>query len=160
MEITTSAEDMSDHSDVISDLNCLGVVYGAEMPVYAGTGWTAVRDQVVREPTGSNDHWVEQTALLYPTGERAKHFFNMSYDVWQNCAKSSVAVDDADHATTYIWNFESVKKVGDSIIMQDSSQEEASGWACQHALGVVSNLISESFACGFTVSDEAEQIVK
>jgi PknH-like extracellular domain len=159
MEVTTSAEDMSDHSDVVSDLNCLGAVYGAEMPVYAGSGWSAVRDQVVREPTGSNDHWVEQTAVLYPSGNKAKDFFNTSRDVWQNCAKSSVAVNDANHTTTYFWNFENVKKSGDSIITQDSSQEGANGWACQHALGVVSNLIAESFACGFGVSDEADQIV-
>jgi predicted small secreted protein len=160
MAVTTSAEDMSDHSDVVSDLNCLGAVYGAETPVYAGSGWTAVRDQVVREPTGSNDHWVEQTAVLYPPGDKAKDFFKASHDAWQNCAKSSVTVDDTNHTTSYIWNFENVKKPGDSIITQDSSQEEANGWACQHAMGVVSNLIAESFACGYRVSDEAEQIVK
>jgi hypothetical protein len=159
MEVTTSAEDMSDHSDVISDADCLGAVYGAETPVYAGSGWTAVRDQVIREPTTDNDHWVEQAAVLFPASDKAKKFFDKSRDQWQKCANSGVAVDDPDHTERYIWNFESVQKAGDNIITQNSSQEDSNGWACQHAMGLVSNVNIESFACSYNVSDEAQQIV-
>ena len=130
MEATTSAQDMSDHTDVVSDLNCLGVVYGAEMPVYAGSGWTAVRDEVIREPTGDNDHWVEQVAVLYPSGDKAKDFLQTSHDLRHDCAKSSVAVDSSDHTSTSIWDFQNVKKSGDSIITQESSQQDSNGWAC------------------------------
>jgi hypothetical protein len=159
MQVTTSAEDMTDHSDVISDKDCLGAVYGAETPVYAGSGWTAVRDQVVREPTSDNDHWVEQAAVLLPSADNANKFFAASADQWQKCANSAVAVDDSDHTARYIWNFESVQKAGAQMITQNSSQEDSNGWACQHALGVVSNVITQGFACGYDISDEAEQIV-
>ena len=50
MTITVELEEMSDHSAEVSDPDCLGAIYGAEDLVYAGTGWTAMRDQVAREP--------------------------------------------------------------------------------------------------------------
>jgi len=60
----------------VSDPDCLGAIYGAEEPVYAGSGWTAMRDQVAREPGEENEHWVEQTAVLYPSAEKAQKFFD------------------------------------------------------------------------------------
>ena len=73
MTITSDLTTMTDHSADVSDRECLGAMYGAETPVYAKSGWTAVRDQVAREP-GENDHWVEQTAVLYPSAEHAAEF--------------------------------------------------------------------------------------
>ena len=58
MTVTSELEEMTDHSSAVSDPDCLGAIYGAEEPVYAGSGWTAMRDQVAREPDESNDHWV------------------------------------------------------------------------------------------------------
>ena len=66
MKVTSELDEMTDNSENVSDPDCLGAVYGAEAPVYEGTDWTAVRDQVAREPDEDNDHWVEQTAVLYP----------------------------------------------------------------------------------------------
>ena len=71
MEVVLSGERMSDNSDAVSDPDCLGSIFGAEDLVYQSSDWTAVRDQVAREPRDDNEHWVEQTAVLYPT-ERAR----------------------------------------------------------------------------------------
>ena len=43
LKVTSELDEMTDHSAQVSDPDCLGAVYGAEEPVYAGTGWTAVR---------------------------------------------------------------------------------------------------------------------
>ena len=43
MKVTSELDEMTDHADEVSDPDCLGAVYGAEEPVYAGSGWTAVR---------------------------------------------------------------------------------------------------------------------
>ena len=47
---------MSDNLDVASDPDCLGAVMGSEEAVYADSGWTAVRDQVVAEE--NDEHWI------------------------------------------------------------------------------------------------------
>jgi PknH-like extracellular domain len=155
MKITSELEEMTDHSADVSDPDCLGAIYGAEEPVYAGTGWTAMRDQVAREPDEDNDHWVEQTAVLYPSAEDAQRFFDDSRSVWEDCGGSAISVADAD--ASYLWQIDEVK-AEDTLITQLTTQEDADGWACQHALSVVSNLTVEAWACSYDVGDEAATI--
>ncbi|MCH9666417.1 MAG: sensor domain-containing protein [Actinomycetia bacterium] len=153
MRVTLEVDEMSDHSGDVSDLDCLGAIYGAEEMVYAGSGWTAVRDQVAREPDDDNDHWVEQAAVLYPSAADAREFFDSSSAAWQDCAYGTTTVGDGD----YEWELEGVD-VSDTMITQSATQEGAEGWACQHALSLVSNLTVEAWACSYSISDEAEQI--
>lgn len=153
MKVTSELDDMTDHSADVSDPDCLGAVYGAEEPVYSGTDWTAVRDQVAREPSDDNDHWVEQTVVLYPAAENAQEFFDRSTATWQDCANDAIAVGDGD----YLWELDEVA-VGDTMITQMTSQEGADGWACQHALSLVSNVTVEVWACGYSITEEAAEI--
>jgi hypothetical protein len=155
MKVTNEMEEMTDHSAYVSDPDCLGAIYGAEEPVYAGSGWTAIRDQVAKEPGEDNEHWVEQTAVIYPSTEKAQKFFDDSKSSWEGCAGYSVSVDDDD--ATYLWQIDSVT-AEDTLITQLTAQEDADGWACQHALSVVSNLTVEAWACGYSIKDEAATI--
>ena len=155
MQVTSELQEMTDHSGEVSDPDCLGAIYGAEDPVYAGSGWTAMRDQVVREPSESNEHWVEQTAVLYPSAEKARAFFDDSKSSWKKCSGYSVSVDNAD--ATYLWQIDNVISE-DTLITQMTAQEDADGWACQHALSVASNLTVEAWACGYSIKDEAATI--
>jgi hypothetical protein len=155
MEVTGELEEMTDHSADVSDPECLGAIYGAEDPVYAGSGWTAVLDQVAREDTESNEHWVEQTVVLYPSADKAQKFFDESKSRWQDCANYAVSVDDG--GTSYMWQLEDVT-VEDTMITQITTQEDADGWGCQHALSPVSNAIVEAWACSYSVGEEAVTI--
>lgn len=155
MTVTSELEEMTDHSGEVSDPDCLGAIYGAEEPVYAGSGWTAMRDQVAREPGEDNEHWVEQTAVIYPSADKAQKFFDDSKSTWEDCSGFSVSVDDLD--ASYLWQIDSVT-AEDTLITQLTAQEDADGWACQHALSVVSNLTVEAWACSYDVKDEAATI--
>ncbi|MDY6995264.1 MAG: sensor domain-containing protein [Actinomycetota bacterium] len=155
MTVTSELDEMTDHADEVSDPYCLGAIYGAEEPVYAGYGWTAVRDQVAREPNDDNEHWVEQTVVLYPTPENAQVFFDDSTEIWQECADSSIGVGDGD----YLWELGEAD-VDNDLITQMTTQEGADGWACQHALSLVSNVTVEAWACGYAIGDEAAEIVR
>ena len=155
MKVTSELKEMTDHSGEVSDPECLGAIYGAEEPVYAGSGWTAMRDQVSREPGEDNEHWVEQTAVLYPSAEKAQKFFDESKSAWQKCSSYSVSVDNAD--ATYLWQIDNVASE-DTLITQMTAQEDANGWACQHAMSLVSNVTVEAWACSYDVKDEAATI--
>ena len=96
MEVVASSEDLSDNSDVVSDRDCLGAIYGAEKLVYGGSDWIAIRDQVVQEPNDDNQHWVEQIAVLYPSAAKARNFVEESKAAWQQCAGKSVDIDNGD----------------------------------------------------------------
>ena len=112
-----------------------------------------MRDQVAREPDTDNDHWVEQTAVLYPSVEKAKQFFDDSTATWQDCANDAIVVGEGE----YLWELEDVQ-IGDTLITQVTTQEGADGWACQHALSLVSNVTVEAWACGYSITDEAAEI--
>jgi hypothetical protein len=152
MKVTSELQQMTDHSGEVSDPDCLGAIYGAEEPVYAGSGWTAMRDQVAREPGENNEHWVEQTVVLYPSGEKAQKFFDESKSSWEKCSGFSVSVDDL--SASYLWQIADVRSE-DTVVTQMTAQEDANGWACQHALSVVSNVTVEAWACGYSIKDEA-----
>lgn len=152
IKVTSELQEMTDHSGEVSDPDCLGAIYGAEEPVYAGSGWTAMRDQVAREPGEDNEHWVEQTAVLYPSAAKAQKFFDDSKSSWEKCSGYSVSVDDAD--ATYLWQIDNVT-AEDILITQMTAQEDAGGWGCQHALSVVSNVTVEAWACSYGVKEEA-----
>jgi hypothetical protein len=155
LEVVTDAEQMSDNSHAVSDPDCLGVIFGAEEKVYDGSHWTAVRDQVIREPGDEKDHWVEQTAVLYPTVDNARKFFHDSKSNWEQCGGFSVAVDDSE--SSYIWQVEDVA-TEDDLISQVTTQEDSGGWECQHALAAVSNATVETWACAFGIKGEAVEM--
>ncbi|MGE2719684.1 sensor domain-containing protein [Mycolicibacterium celeriflavum] len=155
MKVTSELEEMTDHSDDVSDPDCLGVMYGAEEPVYAGSGWTDVRDQVAREPGDDNDHWVEQTAVLYSSADDAQRFFDKSKAAWEKCSDSTVAVGSS--GDSYFWEVGEVRTDG-TLMTQVTTQEDADGWACQHALSTASNLTVEAWACSYAIGDEAATI--
>ncbi len=152
LEVTSDIDDMTDSSDKVSDPDCLGAMFGAEEAVYKGSGWTDVRDVVAREPDEDNDHWIEQSAVIYPEAGNAKRFFEKSRSIWEKCADSSLAVDTED--TSSLWEFEKVT-AGDGLITQIATQEDADGWGCQHALAAASNLTAETWVCAYNLGDEA-----
>jgi predicted small secreted protein len=158
LEITADLEQMTDHSDEVSDPDCLGAIYAAEEPVYADSGWTAMRDRVAREPGDDNEHWVEQTAVLYATARQAQRFFEASTATWGRCAGDTIVVSNGD----YSWSLDDLV-VSDSavpLITQTTKQDGADGWDCQHALAAVSNVIVEAWACAYRIDSEAAEIAE
>lgn len=155
IRVTASSEDLSDNSDGVSDLDCLGAIYGAERLVYGGSDWTALRDQVLQEPTSDNEHWVEQIAVLFPSAEKAHAFVEKSRTTWEKCGGTSIDIDNSDVHST--WKIDDADVSGD-ILTQTSTQRNAGGWGCQHALSAAANLVVESWACSDAITDEAASI--
>lgn len=155
IRVTASSQSMSDNSDGVSDVDCLGAIYGAEELVYGGSDWTAVRDEVLQEPNTDNEHWVEQIAVLYPSAEKARAFVEGSRTSWEKCGGTSIDIDNSDVHST--WKIGEANVSGD-MLTQQSTQRNAGGWGCQHALASVSNVVVEAWACSNSIDDEAESI--
>jgi hypothetical protein len=155
IRVTSSSQSMSDNSDAVSDVDCLGAIYGAEELVYHGSDWTAVRDEVLQEPTSDNEHWVEQIAVLYPSAEKARAFVDASRATWEKCGGTSIDIDNSDVHST--WKIDKANVSGD-ILTQQSNQRNAGAWGCQHALTSASNLVVEAWACSNSINDEANSI--
>lgn len=155
MEITGELDEMVDHSGDVSEPDCLGSIFGAEQPVYGDSGYTAVRDQVSREPDEDNAHWVEQTAVLYPSADKAQRFFDDAQSSWDSCAGTSIAIDDG--TDSYTWQIKDLSAT-DTVLTQITTQDDADGWECQHALSTVTNVIVEAWACSYGAGNEGADI--
>lgn len=156
IELMGSANDMSDHSGGISEPLCLGALYNAEQSVYDKTGWTDIVDQVLTEPEDDSSHWVEQTAVKFPSPASAQAFLDDSFTQWTDCIGKTVVVNDGEYE--FNWQFEGISRVAGTI-SQTARQTDSDGWACQHAMSAVDSVIVEVSACGLSLQDEAVTIV-
>lgn len=153
--VTLDEDTLNDNSDAVSDPDCAGAAYGAQEVAYGDSGYTAVRDQIVREPGDNNAHWLEQVVALYPSAAEAKKFLQESKEKWQDCAGSLVTYDSSDQPLT--WEVSDVT-AEDTSITQMSTPEVASSGGCHHSMAVAANVIAEAWACGDDVVDQATSI--
>jgi serine/threonine-protein kinase len=152
---------MGTGSITISDEDCMGAAYTAQASVYNGTGWSAVSDQTLKQPRAErptdNSAWVDQTAVTFPSDDQARAFLENSADNWKGCAGKTVTVTGTNSEST--WTFGDLTRDGDTIA-QLSTQEGASGWACQHTMTAFSNAVFEAIACSDQIGDEATRITE
>lgn len=154
LESLYDSEEMNDNAELVSDVDCLGAIYPGEDAVFDGVDWTAIRDELLVESSSSDDgRLVEQTLVLFDTADDAVEFFDTSKAQWRECAQiKDIEVENG------AWVPDEVKDVDERSI---SLKAEVSGTlegTCQHALGVVSNLIVEGFSCDVNDHDDAQKI--
>ena len=92
----------------LSNPECSGTLTVAENPVYAGSGYTAVRQQKLQKlqklqkPGDNRQHAVGQAAVRFPSGDQASAFVKSSATKWRACIGQTVTQTDAD-GTTVRW---------------------------------------------------------
>jgi hypothetical protein len=123
--------------------------------VYAGSGYSAVADQVLtaEEPTYA---FVNQSVILFPSQDQAQRFVDDSASAWKACDGRTMTVTFED-GTSYNWTFGQVSE-SDSQISLRSTQEGMEGYGCDHVLRVMSNAILEARACRDDVTDDGSRM--
>jgi hypothetical protein len=140
----------------LSKPECNGALYPGESPTYSGSGYTKLNYLVLAEPGDHNDHFVDQDVATFPSADLARAFLKTSADQWKSCA-GQVVTGSYDNGNPFRWTFGNL--VGDvPKISQFDTQEDGGGWACQHVLSAVSNLVIDVRACGYQITDEASRI--
>ena len=154
LESFYSSDEMNDNSDLVSDVDCLGAVYPGEDAAYDGSEWTAVRDELLLEAGEDDDsRLLEQTLVLFDTPDDAVEFFEVSKAKWHECAQSEdIAVEDGP------WVPDEVRDVNERIIALKAEVSGLLDGICQHAMGIVSNLVVEGFSCDAADNDDAQKI--
>ncbi|HEU4362750.1 MAG TPA: sensor domain-containing protein [Mycobacterium sp.] len=152
MAVTRSHIALSDDSATMEPRECLAIDGAAQTEVYAGSGYSGVRDQSLSE---GNDfaHYVDQAVVLFPTAKQATAFFESSAKQWPAC-----------HAYRHIqsgteWTAEAITN-SNGVLSTIATQENAmkSGWACGRALAVRNNVIVDVNTCSADPKDTAVTI--
>jgi predicted Ser/Thr protein kinase len=150
-ETTTVMEDNSDH---VADKACRPLAGNVIAPVYAGSGWRAFREQVIREPGDKWTHGVDQGVVLFPSAHDAGAFFTASAQQWPACANRQFTTTVAGKPNQ-VWTVGPVSNAG-GILSATNTRNVSPGWvweSCQRALTVANNVVIDVEACNLNPSD-------
>ncbi len=129
------------------DLGCLAIAGAAQRAVYDGTGWTALRGQILREPPAAPtwSHFATQTVVLFPTTQAADAFYTRSRTQWTDCSDREVTYAQ-QLAPEQIWQ---VGPVGAerNMLTVGRTQHSPQHWFCQRALSVRGTVAVDVEAC-------------
>jgi PknH-like extracellular domain len=153
MKVSDAITDVSDHSNLLPNVNCLGIWDIGEKKVYDGSGWTAIHGQALRQPhSGDWDSLVVQAVVAFPSADAAKKFFTTSADRWSKCSNNhKVNMHVNDVLTTFV--FGDLGRTDTQLSMHVT--RGAGERQCQRVLSVVNNVVVEVAACARAVGDQA-----
>ena len=152
MTVTRTHIAMSDDSATMEPRECLAVDGSAQVQVYAGSGYTAERDQTLQE--GDNfTHYVEQAMVLFPSASQAGAFFTASAQQWPACRQYTHTQSNS------LWAVGPISNANGTLSTTATQQNaKAPGWACGRALAVRNNVVIDVNTCSANPTDSAVNI--
>lgn len=130
-----------------ADAGCLPIAGAAQRAVYDGSGWTALRGQVLREaPTAPAwSHFAVQAVVLFPTTAAATEFRARSQPQWEACADREVSYAQ-QLAPEQVWSVGPVTVDGE-VLTLSRTQRGPQRWFCQRALAAHGTVVIDVEAC-------------
>lgn len=130
-----------------SDKACLPILSVAQQTVYAGTNWTALRQQELYPPTHDRTHFVQQAVVLFPSAQDATTFFTSSSQSWATCTNRPFTRSVAGQPNE-VWTVGPVANNGGTLSAIKTLQPGYWTWdSCQRALTVANNVAIDVVAC-------------
>lgn len=148
-------------TDVIVDADCQGIT-SVSGPVYAGSGWTAVRWQRWNSPTEPDPpRWVHQVLMsvtTYPQAGAAHAFYTKQGAAWHKCSgriintRIATVTDSPDQ----FWTVGGITDA-DGVLTTTTIYEGGAGWSCHNTLTARNNVVVRISACADTDSSATAQ---
>jgi hypothetical protein len=138
---------MSDHRNLLPNLNCLGIWQVNEAGVYGDHGWIALRQELLRSP--DTDAWqnlVVQSVVNYPSTDAAREFFDQSSDRWSKCTNHNVNIT-LNGRLLPKWRSGELTKSDSRLTIPFTRGDTGGVDACQRVLSVADNVIIDVQAC-------------
>lgn len=138
--------------------DCIGVIANGVGLAYGDHDFASIRDQTLRSgaPEEPPRAVVLQTALRFDTPAKALRVLSESVPLWAGCTGKTVTEIDAEGESN--WTVGEQLTRDDTRIAVTSTQEDGSGWKCQHVLAVESNVVFDVEACGPEIDRQAERL--
>ncbi|MFL0276011.1 sensor domain-containing protein [Mycobacterium sp. SMC-19] len=146
----------------VVDADCQGISSVASGPVYAGTGWTAIRWQRWYSPPDIDTHDLKHGLLVsvatFPRAENAQAFYAKQSDKWKRCAGRTLnmTVTSGDNEPRVFWTVTEVTE-SDELVKTTAISEGGGGWSCQDALTIRNNVVAQADVCGNSIPANAAQ---
>jgi hypothetical protein len=152
MTVTKTRTSMSDDSATMAPKECLAIDGSAQAQVYAGSDYTAERDQSLQD--GDNfTHYVEQAVVYFPSARQAGAFLAASAQQWPACHQYTHTQTNSQWVVGTISN-------ANGILSTTATQQNAKapGWACGRAVAVRNNIVVDVNTCSANPTGSAVNI--
>jgi serine/threonine kinase PknH len=146
---------MVDDSAAVADEKCRVAGDAAEVSVYAGSGWTALRGQEYTEP-GDYSHEVHQNVVSFLSANDAAAFFTASAQHWPACRQYT---ENLPSIPNQLWTMGPVTNAND-MLSTSETLEDHNGWSCERALTVRNNIAVDVTTCSYSPSGAAVNIAQ
>jgi hypothetical protein len=152
MTVTKTHVYMSDDSATMEPKECLAIDGSAQAQVYAGSGFTAERDQTLQE--GDNfTHYVEQAVVLFPSAKQAGAFVGVSAQQWPACHQYTHTQSGS------LWSVGTISNTNGTLgTTATQLNAKAPGWGCGRALATRNNVVIDVNTCSANPMDSAVNI--
>jgi hypothetical protein len=151
MTVMATYDKMDDHSADVSNNDCLAMYGPGEPSVYAGSGASATRAQLLKDSADASQtkYSAFQTVVLFSSADQAAAFFTDSSKRWPACSNLAYTISNRGMLD--------VGPVSNTngILSATETREGGDGWACQRALTVSNNVAIDITACGYDQADGA-----
>lgn len=136
--------------------DCARAAFNTVESGYRDSGFAAVRGAVIQEPQDTTLlHVVDQGVVTFPDAAAATTYVTRTLEAWKRCAGTQFTAlrpEAAEH-----WTFGDVNE--SDGIGSIPKMAEGSDWTCSHAISTRANVVIDVSACGFSIADQASQIV-
>jgi hypothetical protein len=136
---------MLENSSFVSDKACVPLAFAVEANVYGGSGWSAMRAQVLAKVAQSA---VTQAAVLFPAAHDAASFFTASTRSWQACSNRQFTITAKDNSQVQTVGPVSNTNGTLSATVATVTQPGNRLAICSRALTVVNNVAIDVTECG------------
>jgi hypothetical protein len=146
---------MSTDGGRVDATGCLAIVGAAQQGVYAESGWTGMRGQVLREPPTAPQwsHYTVQAVVLFPTAAAAVEFFTKSQSSWAGCSDRELTYPQAP-APEQLWSV-GPSRTSLGVLTVSRAQRGPQRWFCQRALTVRASVAVDVEACSLDAPTSA-----
>jgi serine/threonine kinase PknH len=144
MVVSDKTSGMRNPRWTLSNPGCLGAYEPITDSVYKASGYVAVAGQVVHTAGEDPTHRVFESAVAFPSADKASAFVQTSADQWRACAGQPVTLTVNGKDTG--WKFGDLAGAPPRIA-QERTQTEGSR-ICHHALRAVSDVVIDVLVCG------------
>lgn len=153
------ADSVIDDSKKVLQKDCIGVVAPAQRLVYADTGWTGVRSQVLRNAgDGPRIYAVVQAVISLPTPDVAKKLLAAQESQWTSCSGRTLTLDFPTPPTPQLWTI-GTPSDADGVLTTTRTMKSGGGMQCQRALTARNNVVVDVSACRYDTASQAVDIV-
>ena len=150
---------MTDISAEVSDQACRPLSGVLIAQAYAGSGWSAFREQVLREPGDRHPDSADQGVVLFSSAQDARAFFTASTQRWQACSNRQYTETHTGKPDT-LFTVGPVSNTNGTLGYTTTENPYIVGnleygGICQRALTVANNVVIDVLACRRSQSDAA-----